>query len=251
MNIKILNQLKDNYSYILESKNSAYVSIIDPAESKAHIKYLKDNNLSLENIFLTHHHNDHVAGVSDLLEKYSNIKVYSPNKSIKSTTDVIKNNMEIKTKLNSFNVIETPGHTLDHIILHDKENNILFCGDTLFRLGCGKVFEGNLDQMYDSLQIIKNLPDETMIFCGHEYTLNNIKFLKSIFGNSEHLLKVCKNVNDEMLNNGRSIPFNLGQEKKFNPFLNQGCFLAKDLKTRLNLSDKDLFIFLRQKKDIF
>ena len=84
--IKILNQLKDNYSYILGSKNSSYVSIIDPAESKSHLDYLKNNNLSLENIFLTHHHDDHVAGVSDLLSIFPNTKVYSPSKLIKSTT---------------------------------------------------------------------------------------------------------------------------------------------------------------------
>ena len=139
--IKILNQLKDNYSYILGSKNSSYVSIIDPAESKSHLDYLKSNNLSLENIF-----------VAIIIIGFTNTKVYSPSKSIKSTTDEIKNDMKIKTKINSFHIIETPGHTLDHIILYDKENDYLFCGDTLFRFGCGRIFEGSLDQMYDTLQ---------------------------------------------------------------------------------------------------
>tara|TARA_Y100000590_G_scaffold402183_1_gene487766 strand:- start:381 stop:1145 length:765 start_codon:yes stop_codon:yes gene_type:complete len=251
INIKIFNQLKDNYSFILESKKSPYVSIIDPAESKIHIDYLKKNNLSLENIFLTHHHDDHVAGVSDLLSIFPNTKVYSPSKLIKSTTDEIKNGMQVKTKINSFHIIETPGHTLDHIILHDKENDIVFCGDTLFRFGCGRVFEGTLDQMYDSLQKINKLPDKTILFCGHEYTINNIKFLESILVNSENLLKARNNVNDEIHKNGRSIPFNLGEEKKLNPFLNQSSSLAKKLKTSLELSDKELFVFLRQKKDIF
>ncbi len=249
--IKILNQLKDNYSYILESQNSPFVSIIDPAESKSHLNYLKNNNLSLENIFLTHHHNDHVGGVKGILEKHPNTKVYSPSLSINSTTDEIKNDMVVKTKINSFNIIETPGHTLDHIILHDKENDFLFCGDTLFRFGCGRIFEGSLDQMYDSLQKINKLPDKTMVFCGHEYTINNIKFLQSIFANSENLLILNNNVNDQIRKNGRSIPFNLGEEKKFNPFLNQTSSLVKDLKTSLKLSDKELFVFLRQKKDIF
>ena len=247
--IKILNQLKDNYSYILESQNSPFVSIIDPAESKSHLNYLKNNNLSLENIFLTHHHNDHVGGVKGILEKHPNTKVYSPSLSINSTTDEIKNDMVVKTKINSFNIIETPGHTLDHIILHDKENDFLFCGDTLFRFGCGRIFEGSLDQMYDSLQKINKLPDKTMVFCGHEYTINNIKFLQSIFANSENLLILNNNVNDQIRKNGRSIPFNLGEEKKFNPFLNQTSSLVKDLKTSLKLSDKELFVFLRQKKD--
>ena len=170
---------------------------------------------------------------------------------VNSTTDEIKNGMRVKTKINSFHIIETPGHTLDHIILHDKENDIVFCGDTLFRFGCGRVFEGTLDQMYDSLQKINKLSDKTILFCGHEYTINNIKFLESIFVNSENLLTARNNVNDEIHKNGRSIPFNLGEEKKLNPFLNQTSPLAKKLKTRLELSDKELFVFLRQKKDIF
>ena len=150
--------------------------------------------------------------MNDILDKYPNTKVYSPSKSIKSTTDEIKNDMKIKTKINSFHIIETPGHTLDHIILYDKENDYLFCGDTLFRFGCGRIFEGSLDQMYDTLQKINKLPDETTVFCGHEYTINNIKFLESIFVNSENLLTARNNVNDEIHKNGRSIPFNLGED---------------------------------------
>ena len=178
--IKILNQLKANYSYILESKNSSYVSIIDPAESKSHLDYLKNNNLSLENIFLTHHHHDHIAGVNDILDKYPNTKVYSPSKSIKSTTDEIKNDMKINTKINSFHIIETPGHTLDHIILHDKENDYLFCGDTLFGAGCGRLFEGTPNQMFDSLRRINTLPENTLIYCAHEYTESNLLWATSI-----------------------------------------------------------------------
>ena len=249
--IKIIPQLKDNYSFILKSNNNSSIVIIDPAESSYHLKFLKKNNLELNCIFLTHHHKDHTAGVSDLLDKYPNVKIYSPSYLIKSTTNEIKNDNLIHTNINKFRVIETPGHTLDHIILHDSENNLLFCGDTLFRLGCGRIFEGTFDQMYNSLQKINILPNKTKIFCGHEYTENNLKFLKNIFNNTEELIKINKLVNLQIGKTGSSIPFYLGDEKKVNPFLNQDSDLANILKIKHNLSNKELFVFLREKKDNF
>ena len=187
--VKIIPQLKDNYSFILKSNKNSSVVIIDPAESNYHLKFLKKNNLELNCIFLTHHHKDHTAGVGDLIDKYPDVKIYSPSYLIQSTTNEIKNDNLIHTNINKFRVIETPGHTLDHIILHDSENNLLFCGDTLFRLGCGRIFEGTFDQMHNSLQKINILPNKTKIFCGHEYTENNLKFLKKIFNNTEELIK--------------------------------------------------------------
>ena len=249
--IKIINQLQDNYSYILQLKDFPYVTIIDPAESKPHLEYLKKNNLSIENIFLTHHHHDHTAGVSDLIANYPKVKVYSPSFSIQKTTDKIKNDTIINTNINRFQIIDTPGHTLDHIILHDLENNLLFCGDTLFRLGCGRVFEGSLKQMHNSLNKINNLPDRTKVFCGHEYTKNNLIFLENISNKSKHLLTVSKQINYEMTNTGRTVPFYLGDEKKFNPFLNQDSNFANSLKSHNILSNEELFIFLREKKDNF
>ena len=155
------------------------------------------------------------------------------------------------TSLNKFSIIETPGHTLDHVVLYDSENKVLFSGDTLFRLGCGRIFEGTFNQMYNSLQKIYLLPNNISVYCGHEYTLTNLKFLESILGEKKQLKKIENQIKLELLNYKRSIPFNLGQEKELNPFLNQDSELFKTIKNNNGFCNYELFKFLRDKKDSF
>jgi len=175
LSIKIINQLKDNYSFLISKKNQSSAFIIDPADSFSHIKHLKENNLTLEKIIITHHHDDHTGGILGLIDEYPNVKIYASSKlpSIQST--IIKEGDELITTINQFKIIQTPGHTMDHIILYDSNNKILFAGDTLFRLGCGRVFEGTFNQMQNSLQKINLLPNDVTVYCGHEYTLTNLK----------------------------------------------------------------------------
>ena len=154
INIKILNQLNDNYSYIIHNSINSVAIIIDPAESASHIDFLKKNNLILENIIITHHHSDHTNGVEELKKEYQDAKVYSPSELLNIETTKIIEGDTVNTSLNKFSIIETPGHTLDHVVLYDSENKVLFSGDTLFRLGCGRIFEGTFNQMYNSLQKI-------------------------------------------------------------------------------------------------
>ena len=251
LEIKIFNQLKDNYSYLVESKQSEYVDIVDPADSSQHYEYIKNKNLKLNSILLTHHHSDHTSGVNDLLKIYPSVKVYSPNKSIKGTTNIIKNNEIINTKINTYEVIATPGHTLDHVIFYDKINNLLFSGDTLFSLGCGRVFEGTFEQMYSSLKLVNELPNSTVVYCGHEYTLSNLKFLNSILNNEKLLIDFEITLKDKMEKYGRTIPFKLSLEKQMNPFLNPNVEIFRKIKKQYNLSDFQMFKFMREKKDSF
>ena len=251
LEIKIFNQLKDNYSYLVESKNSEYVDIVDPAESSQHYTYIKNKNLKLNSILLTHHHSDHTSGVNDLLKIYPSVKVYSPNKSIKGTTNIIKNNEIINTKINTYEVIATPGHTLDHVIFYDKINNLLFSGDTLFSLGCGRVFEGTFEQMYSSLKLVNELPNSTVVYCGHEYTLSNLKFLNSILNNEKLLIDFEIALKDKIEKYGKTIPFKLSLEKQMNPFLNPNVAIFRKIKKQYNLSDFQMFKFMREKKDSF
>ena len=251
LEIKIFNQLKDNYSYLVESKNSEYVDIVDPAESSQHYTYIKNKNLKLNSILLTHHHSDHTSGVNDLLKIYPSVKVYSPNKSIKGTTNIIKNNEIINTKINTYEVIATPGHTLDHVIFYDKINNLLFSGDTLFSLGCGRVFEGTFEQMYSSLKLVNELPNSTVVYCGHEYTLSNLKFLNSILNNEKLLIDFEIALKDKIEKYGKTIPFKLSLEKQMNPFLNPNVEIFRKIKKQYNLSDFQMFKFMREKKDSF
>ena len=133
----------------------------------------------------------------------------------------------------------------------DHENNLLFVGDVLFRLGCGRVFEGTLEQMQNSLLKLFNLSDMMLVYCGHEYTLNNLKFLEHVFKKNKTLESVKKNIISELNSKKRSIPFHLGDEKKCNPFLNQNCEMALELRSKNNYSDFEFFRYLREEKDSF
>ena len=246
--ISVINipQLKDNYSYaIIKNKE---VIIIDPAEATSILKYINENKLILKAILLTHHHKDHTAGVEDIVNKLS-VDVYSPSKKIKYTTVALKDQEKLNLNYINIKVIATPGHTMDHLIFYIKKENILFSGDTLFRLGCGRVFEGTYKDMFESLKKINSLSDNTNVYCGHEYTNTNLNFLLSIFPQSKKLLKERDNINLQIQNTGSSIPFNLGKERKLNPFLTSKLDFLNKFKDQKNLSDFALFSYLRDLKN--
>ena len=251
ISVEIINQLNDNYSYLISSNKNNLGIIIDPAESNKILDVLKKKKLNLNYIFITHHHNDHTSGVAGLVKAYPEVKVFSPSKLNSISVNLISDGNTITTNLNEFEVIHAPGHTLDHIILCDQKNNLIFVGDVLFRLGCGRVFEGTLEQMHKSLTKLLNLSDKMLVYCGHEYTLNNIKFLEHIFKKNKILESAKKNIISDLSLNKRSIPFHLGDEKKYNPFLNQNCEMALELRSENNYSDFEFFRYLREEKDSF
>ena len=248
--IEIINQLKDNYSYLLHHDNSLAI-VIDPAEDEKIIKVLESKKLKLECIFITHHHSDHTSGVLGLMKKFPHAQIYSPSELSSLKINNISNNNKVTTPINEFDILSSPGHTLDHIVLCDFKNKLLFVGDVLFRLGCGRVFEGTLDQMHDSLNKILNLSDDMKVYCGHEYTLNNLMFLEDIFRENIDLEKVKKQILHDLETKNRTIPFVLGDEKKVNPFLNPNCEMSFKFKKDNNLSNLELFRYLREKKDNF
>ena len=251
ISVEIINQLNDNYSYLISSNDNNSGIIIDPAESNKILDVLKKKKLNLNYIFITHHHSDHTSGAAGLVKAYPEVKIFSPSKLNSISVNLISDGNKITTNLNEFEVIHAPGHTLDHIILCDQKNNLIFVGDVLFRLGCGRVFEGTLEQMHNSLTKLLNLSDKMLVYCGHEYTLNNIKFLEHIFKKNKILESAKKNIISDLSLNKRSIPFYLGDEKKYNPFLNQNCEMALELRSENNYSDFEFFRYLREKKDSF
>ena len=212
---------------------------------------LEKEKLNLDYIFITHHHSDHTSGVKDLVKKYPKVKIFSPSDLYLLTINKILGGDRIKTSINEFEIISTPGHTLDHIILLDKVNRVIFVGDVLFRLGCGRIFEGTVEQMQNSLNKILSLSDELTVYCGHEYTKNNLKFLESIFFNNLFLKLAKKKIINDLKYNKKSIPFNLGEEKNYNPFLNQNCETALQFRENNKYSDLEFFRYLREKKDSF
>ena len=240
--------LQDNYSYgVLDNKDFI---VIDPANSIKILEYIEKNNLLLKAILITHHHADHTDGIEGLLNK-NKVPVYSPNKEIKYTNKIIHDKEIINLGFISLEVIATPGHTLDHVVLHDKKNDILFSGDTLFRLGCGRIFEGTNKEMFASLQKIKALNNKTTVYCGHEYTKANLNFLLSIFTKNKSLLAEKERIDLQIRKTGTSVPFNLGEEKQVNPFLNPDLHYLREFKSNKNLSNFKLFSYLRDLKNSF
>ena len=145
LSVEIIKQLSDNYCYLIFHKNNSSSIVIDPAESKNIIAILNKKKLKLDYIFITHHHSDHTSGVLDLLKEYPQAKIFSPSDLFSLSINKISDGDILKTSLNEFNILSTPGHTLDHIVLCDYNNNLLFAGDVLFRLGCGRIFEGTFE----------------------------------------------------------------------------------------------------------
>ena len=250
MKVEIINQLKDNYSFVLYN-DTLKSCVIDPADSKPILNFALENNLTIEDIFITHHHKDHTSGVKGILNAFPEVNIHSPSAQIENTRFVLRDGDEVNSCLNTFRIIKTPGHTLDHIIYYDENNSVLFCGDTLFRLGCGRVFEGTLNEMFNSLKKINELDNNTIIYCGHEYTISNLNFLEKTLKKESAYLTVRNKINDDLNNKGKSVPFLLEDEKQYNLFLNQNSELGTIIKKELGFTDFELFAYLRKAKDSF
>ena len=214
-----LSAFTDNYIWVLVSGNSAIV--VDPGDSRPVEKFLTENKLSLSAILITHHHFDHTGGMLDLTVQH-NCPVYGPiGDHIEGVTNELSDGQKFNVMDLNFSVIETPGHTLDHISFYSDsmEDPILFCGDTLFSGGCGRLFEGTANQMYASLNKIKRFPENTLIYCAHEYTQSNLSFALEVNPSNQNLVEHSKKVNDLRNRNEITIPTSLGLEKIINPFL--------------------------------
>ena len=239
---------------IVQSKSYSGESIWTPIITRGGklIEAMKsEKNLNLDYIFITHHHSDHTSGVASLVKEYPQVKIYSPSDLYSLSINKISNGDIIKTSLNKFKILSSPGHTIDHIVLCDYNNNLLFVGDVLFRLGCGRIFEGTFEQMHNSLQNLLGLPNEMKVYCGHEYTINNLNFLEHVFKNNVILEETKNKILKDLNSKGRSIPFNLGEEKICNPFLNQECEMGSEFRKKNKYSNYELFRYLRERKDNF
>ena len=221
----------------MKKKNIACV--VDPSEADPVIKYLDDNKIDLKFILNTHHHYDHVGGNKKLKEKYkANVVGFKGDKDKIPEIDILVDDQEI-WKHESFEakIIHIPGHTLGHICFYFYNNESVFTGDTLFSLGCGRIFEGTFSQMYESLKKIKRLPHNTKIFCGHEYTLNNSKFCLKHDQNNKYLKDKIIEIEKKLKNNLPTIPSTIKEELRCNIFLK-----SENIKTFSKLRDlKDNF----------
>ena len=221
MNIEIIKCLKDNYSYLIIDEKTKSACVVDPSEAKPIINYIEKNKIYLKFILNTHHHYDHVGGNKDLKIKY-NAKVigFEGDKDRIPEIDIcLKDRESWKNKNFEFKIFHIPGHTSGHICFNFFKEKLLFTGDTLFSLGCGRIFEGTYEQMFNSLELIKSFSLETKIYCGHEYTLKNSDFCSIHDKENSKLNEKILSIKEKLNKGLPTIPSTLKEELETNIFL--------------------------------
>ncbi len=252
MIVEIIRCLSDNYSYVIYEEETNTVSIVDPSEFEACDKIIKKYK-KLDFILNTHHHSDHIGGNLELKRKY-NSKILGSNSDkdrIPGIDIFLKDSQKQKIGNLEFEVIFIPGHTKNHIAFFFSKEKIVFTGDTLFSLGCGRIFEGTYEQMLNSLNKIKNLPPDTKIYCGHEYTKSNLNFCLVYDTKNTFLKEKEIDIQKKINSNQPTIPSTIGQEIKTNIFLRCN---DPEIKHTLGLKDSseiEVFSKLRDLKDSF
>ncbi len=253
-----IRAFKDNYIWLGINRDANAAFVIDPGDATPVLNILREMNLNLTTILITHKHNDHIGGVGDLLKQYPSASIYAnPLSHVSSATHWVGEGdfVDLVDFSLRFNVLAVPGHTLDHVCYYDETNHLLFCGDTLFGSGCGRVFEGTFEEMYTSLNRLQRLPNDTLIYCAHEYTLSNLQFAKRIEPNNNSIQHRIFETEILLSQDKPSVPFLLSIEKETNPFLR--CTEAVVVETVEQYSSKklntplDVFAEMRQWKNTF
>ncbi|WP_336293772.1 hydroxyacylglutathione hydrolase [Bartonella sp. CB169] len=244
---------KDNFGVLIHDEKSRYTAAIDAPESKAIHHALKRRNWTLQAIFVTHHHHDHIEALEELKQTYKAI-VIGPEAEKEKITHLDKTlepNETFFFGTQKLLALSTPGHTLGSLSYYFPEENLLFTGDTLFSLGCGRLFEGTSAQMLNSLKKLRQLPDETLLYCGHEYTKNNALFALTLDPYNRKLHKRAENVFLLCAKNSMTLPVTLGQEKATNPFLRWDDNLLRKNLGMEDATDEEVFANIRKRKDNF
>lgn len=251
-----VHAFKDNYIWVIH--NQDYAVVVDPGIASPVIEYLALNKLQLSAILITHHHHDHTGGNAELLKLFD-VPVYGPqHEFIATVTHSVKEGDQINLPEIPLHlaILDTPGHTQGHIAYYGSDPiNLVFCGDTLFSCGCGRIFEGTPQQMYESLQKICRLPDDAFVYCTHEYTLSNIRFARTVDPGNLQLIELERTAQALRNKNIPTIPTTLALEKTVNPFLR--CDQQDIVRGAQNYSAKSLldpvsvFTVLREWKNNF
>lgn len=219
LDIKLIPILEDNYCYLIQSGD--HIGLVDVGEAEPVLAYLKEHGITPTHLFSTHHHSDHIDGAEQLKRAY-NLHHIAAEKDMNRIPTVDQGVLEgdiIPFGDENFCVIETHGHTLNHINFYGENSKTLFSGDTLFVMGCGRLFEGTTNQMFESFEKLKALPDETAIYCGHEYTMANAAFCVATMPNNEDIKKRYDEVKAIRKLEKPTIPSTIAEEKKTNVFM--------------------------------
>ena len=252
LNVDIVSCLQDNYSFIVHDTKTNTVAVVDPSEFKPINNFIQKKLKKIDYIFNTHHHFDHTGGNLDLKKKYKS-KIIGSKKDEKRIPGIdIKLIDKENFKLGNidFKIFFIPGHTSGHVCFYSENEKVVFTGDTLFSLGCGKVFEGTHLEMLKSLNLIKKLPKDTKIYCGHEYTQKNLDFCIKYEMNNK-LEEKKKWITSRLLRKQPTIPITIEEELNTNIFLRCDNTEVKKSLDMENSNELEVFKKLRNLKDIF
>ena len=249
MRVEVLRASGDNYIYIVVEGSSAVV--VDPSEAGAVLKFAENRGLHIEAVLVTHHHFDHTAGCRGIRAR-TGASIVAPAASSVSPLDrTVSDGDSVVFGESEFRVMAVPGHTADHVVYYSAADNLLFTGDLLFVGGCGRIFEGTASEMWCSLQKVASLPDDTLTYCGHEYTVENLQFALHIEPDNIAARDALKDIRLRLRNGEPSVPSTIGAEKQINPFLRAG---TASVRTTLSLPDASVvkvFSELRCRKNVW
>lgn len=245
---------EDNYIWLLSQPNSSKVTVVDPGDEAPVLRRLEQEGWVLESILITHHHGDHVGGVAALQEHFPEVRVYGPaQERIPCITDLLQAGDTIDCLGVSFDILETPGHTAGHIMYYSADAGVLFCGDTVFAGGCGRLFEGTPQQMQHSLSQVMALPKDTLLYCAHEYTTSNLAFAKWVEPENVALLEREVLAKELRSRQQPTVPSSLELELATNPFLRfeQATVIkaAEQFKQHALENPAEIFAAIREWKD--
>lgn len=253
-NIFAIPAFSDNYIWCVHDAQHALV--VDPGDAEPVIRTLQEKQLSLTHILITHHHFDHTGGVEALITEYPDVIVYGPkNPKIAGISQHLQEgeSLYLKDPQIEFKILETPGHTMDHIVFYNDD--LVFCGDTLFSAGCGRMFEGTPDVFYRSLRKLADLPEQTKVYCTHEYTLANLAFASHVDPNNSGLQEYKTWATAQRDKNQITLPSTIAKQKQINPFLRcDSKTIKQNIENIMNLSthsEVEVFAALRRCKDDF
>lgn len=253
LEVELLPALTDNYIYMVFEPESGVCAVVDPADAQIVLEWLSQRGRSLDVILNTHHHTDHTGG-NEALVRETGATLVGPcaeQRRISGMKTLLGEGDRFELGNEVAEVFETPGHTSGHISFWFRRSEALFCGDTLFALGCGRLFEGSAAQMWQSLQKFGGMPDETLVYCGHEYTHANAKFAITVDPSNQQLLDRSERIAEARRRGLPTIPTTLGIERATNPFLRPADPGIRASLGMTQATDTEVFAEIRRRKDSF
>lgn len=251
LSVSSIPAFDNNYIWVIQN-DKGHCAVVDPGESEQVIAFINDAQLTLDAILLTHHHADHINGTEALKQAFPNAIIHGPDSErFVQVTHPLKDKQQFTLLGKQFDCVQITGHTSDHIAFYT--NGMVFCGDTLFSAGCGRLFEGTPSEMYISLNKLASLPDETLVYSGHEYTLSNLDFAATVEPENLAIKETIVWAKKQRELGLPTLPTSIGKEKQINPFLRCHEQVVKNAVLEHLSSDSPVEVFaaLRKWKDNF